>query len=54
MIHIFADKLMESPVSLMKKMSFTADDMSSYIDMMKDIGSIEYINKVNKTIDKAF
>lgn len=54
MIHIFADKLMESPVSLMKKMSFTADDMSSYIDMMKDMGSIEYINTVNKIIDKAF
>ncbi len=54
MIEVFAKKLMESPVSLMKKMDFTNNDMEGYLEMMKDIDSIQYIERVNKIIKEAF
>lgn len=50
MMRAFSTQLMESADSLAKKMSFTSDNMSGYLDMMRELGATRYIDEIDAMI----
>lgn len=54
MIEIFSKKLMESPVSLMKKMTFTENDISGFTQIMHNLNADSYLGKIHNIVNEIF